>query len=493
MSDPEPAGLQIESSPREMRARVAIDLGAQSCRVSLLQWRNGLPSIRLVHRVANGPVHASGSLRWPFEAIYAGLEEGLKIAAEQAPEGIASIAVDGWAVDYVRLDAQGVPLAEPHCYRDERTVAAKLKADNLVDAESMFRRTGAQPLRINTVYQLLADQAEGIDAHAPWVNLPEYVLYRLGGRRVAEYTNATHTGLVDVKTGNWSRELQDCLSLPAESFPLLVPTGSVLGNLAGPLADLQAFSNTQLIAPACHDTASAVAGIPVLLANVAYISSGTWSLVGTCVDAAITTPEVAASRFTNQGAAGGGFCFHANVNGMWLLQQCMESWERAGRPWQIAELVAQSDRRSDTPGTVDVDAQELLLDGDMPALLNEQLRQRGNRKIDDQPGNEPLFARMIFESLARRYAEVVRDLERILDIRVERVHVLGGGSRNYVLTRLTEKYAGVPVETGNVEGATIGNFALQLAAADERAGQLEKASIRAWAKRLSIATGGLAE
>lgn len=493
MSDPEPPGLQSGAQPSDVRARVAIDLGAQSCRVSLLQWRSGSPSIRLVHRVANGPIHANGAMRWPFEAIYAGIEEGLRIAAAQAPEGIASVAVDGWAVDYVRLDERGAPLAEPHCYRDERTVAAKAQADRIVDEEWMFRRTGAQPLRINTVYQLLADRAEGIDARAPWVNLPEYVLYRLGGRRVAEYTNATHTGLVDVETGNWSRELLESFDLPAESFPPIVSTGAVTGKLAGPLADLPELSDTQLIAPACHDTASAIAGIPVSLENAAYISSGTWSLVGTCVDAPITTSEAAASRFTNQGATGGGFCFHTNVNGLWLLQQCMVSWEHAGRPWKIAELVAHSDLRSDIPGTVDVDAPDLLLDGDMSALLNDQLRQRGYLQIDDRPGNEPLFARMIFESLARRYAEVVRDLERILGSRIERIHVLGGGSRNHVLTRLTEKYAGVPVETGNVEGATIGNFAVQLAAADARAGQLEKATIRAWAKRLSIATGGLAE
>lgn len=490
MSRPEPSTTQSEVRPQDLRARVAIDLGAQSCRVSLLQWKKGGPEIRLVHRVANTPVHVRGALRWPFQAILAGLEEGLRKAAALAPEGVASIAVDGWAVDYVRLDQHGAPLAEPLCYRDERTVAAKEKVDRLVGEERMFQHTGAQPLRINTVYQLCADRDEGIDPCAPWVNLPEYVLYRLGGRRVAEYTNATHTGLVDVKTGNWSSELQRRLNLPAASFPTIVHTGAAIGKLAGPLAESNAFRDTQLIAPACHDTASAIAGIPVSLTNAAYISSGTWSLVGTCVNAPITTREAAAARFTNQGAAGGGFCFHTNVNGLWLLQQCMESWEHAGRQWAIAELITQADRCAEVPGVIDVDAPELLLDGNMPALLNEQLSQRGCALIDDRAGNEPIFARLIFESLARRYAEVVRNLENILGARIERIHVLGGGSRNRVLTRLTEKYAGVPVEKGNEEGATIGNFAVQLAAADAREERMNKTAIRAWAKRLSVANAG---
>ena len=168
-----PGELQSHS-PRH--ARVAIDLGAESCRVSLLRWQDGVPQVTLIHRIPNGPVHVDGSLRWPFDRIVAGLEEGLRKAATAAPEGIASIAVDGWAVDYVRLGADGLPAANPHCYRDERTIATKEIADRLAPPEWAFAHAGAQPLRINTVYQLLAD----LDRQAPWVNLPEYVLYRLG-------------------------------------------------------------------------------------------------------------------------------------------------------------------------------------------------------------------------------------------------------------------------------------------------------------------------
>ena len=254
-------------------ARIAIDLGAESCRVSLLRWKNGEPEIAVVHRIPNGPVHRGHCLYWPLDSILAGLEEGLRKAALAAPEGIASIAVDGWSVDYVRLAADSRPLRDPFCYRDERTVASKDAADAILPPRELFQRTGAQPLRLNTIYQLLADAAVGprdsIDPHAPWVMFPEYVLYWLSGRRVAEYTNASHTGLVNLKTGDWDSELFRMLDLPLDAAPPIVHAGEILGRLQGPLAALDAFRQTQIIAPATHDTASAIAGIPTSLDSTA--------------------------------------------------------------------------------------------------------------------------------------------------------------------------------------------------------------------------------
>jgi rhamnulokinase len=463
---------------------VAIDLGAESCRVSLLRWRGDKPEITLIHRIPNGPVHVDGSLRWPFDRILTGLEEGLRKAAAAAPEGIASIAVDGWAVDYVRLGEDGKPLAEPFCYRDERNIASKEVVDKLAPPEWAYRHAGAWPLRINTVYQLMADPASGIDPRAPWVSLPEYVLYRLGGRRVAEYTNATHTGLVDIATADWSAELLQRLGLPRDAFPPIVLAGTAIGKLTGPLAKLPAFRDTDLIVPACHDTASAIAGIQTDLEGTAYICSGTWSLVGTLIPAPITTQEAMDAGFTNQGAACGGFCFHTNVNGMWILKQCLESWRQAGRPWELTELIAQSAARNDFPGTVNVDAPPLMLDEGVPAKLNEQLSAGGHATIDDRPGNEPLFARVIFESLAQRYATALQSVERMLNYSIHRIHILGGGSLNQLLTRLTAERTGLPVETGNVESSTVGNFAVQLASAEARGAVLRTESVRRWAREL---------
>ncbi len=482
------SGTQFASRSEDQvdtRARAAIDLGAESCRVSLLRWQDGRPSIELIHRIPNGPVHVDGTLRWPLDAILAGLEEGLRKAAHAAPEGIASIAVDGWAVDYVRLDKNGEPVGLPFCYRDERTIASKDAADRIALPEWMFHQTGAQPLRINTVYQLLADSAAGIDPHAPWVCLPEYVLYRLGGRRVAEYTNATHTGLVEIETGDWSEPLLEQLKLSKEALPPIVPTGTVVGKLQGPLAVLDAFRDTELIVPACHDTASAIAGISTPLNFTAYICSGTWSLVGTLIDTPFTKVEAMKAGFTNQGAAGGGFCFHSNVNGMWILKQCLESWRPNGRPWDLPELIVQAAACDHFPGIVNVDSPSLLLDGDMPARLNEQLRLAGYAEIADHAGNEPIFARVIFESLASRYATAIESLENMLSCKLNRIHILGGGSLNQLLTCLTADRTGRPVERGNVESSTVGNFAVQLASSDAQGGPLKRDAVHRWAQRLS--------
>jgi rhamnulokinase len=482
------------SGPRfDFRARVAIDLGAESCRVSLLRWRGRRPTIELIHRIPNGPVHIDGGLRWPITTILAGVEKGLRSAAQAAPEGIASIAVDGWAVDYVRLNQDDQPLHPPFCYRDERTVASKQAADAIAHPEMMFRHTGAQPLRINTVYQLLADTAAGIDPRAPWVCLPEYVLYRLGGRRVAEYTNATHTGLVDIETGDWSEPLLKQLDLATDALPPIVPAGTIIGKLRGPLAQLDALRDTELIVPACHDTASAIAGIATTLNRAAYICSGTWSLVGTLIDAPVTTDEAMKAGFTNQGAAGGGFCFHTNVNGMWILKQCLESWRADGRPWLLPELIAQASACDRFPGIVPIDAPSLLLDGDMPARINEQLRVAGHAEIPDQAGNEPVFARVIFESLASRYSSAMQSLETMLGSSLNRIHILGGGSLNQLLTRLTAERTGRPVERGNVESSTVGNFAVQLSSCEAQGGPLQRDALHRWAETLSEASSGVHE
>jgi rhamnulokinase len=472
-----------QSTEPGQRARVAIDLGAESCRVSLLRWRDGQPTIELIHRIPNGPVHVDGSLRWPFDTILSGLEDGLRKAAETAPEGIASIAVDGWAVDYARLGIDGRALANPFCYRDERTIASKDAADRIVSPEDMFHKTGAQPLRINTVYQLLADVAG--DSEAPWINLPEYVLYRLGGRRVAEYTNATHTGLVGIQSGQWSEDLLQRLGLSMDALPPIVPAGTSVGKLTGQLAELDAFRETELMVPACHDTASAIAGIPSSLERTAYICSGTWSLVGTLIEKPIVTEEAMRAGFTNQGAADGGFCFHTNVNGMWILKQCLEGWRKAGRSWTIESLIAEAADCADFPGIVPVDAPSLLLDDNMPARLNEQLRAYGCATIEDCAGNEPQFARTIFESLAARYVSALSNLELMLGEKLERIHILGGGALNQLLTLLTAQRTGLPVETGNVESSTVGNFAVQLASTEAPGKPLSAEEVRKWARRLS--------
>jgi rhamnulokinase len=466
---------------KQQPARIAIDLGAESCRVSLLRWIAGKPIIEVVHRIPNGPVHRGSTLRWPLDAILARIDEGLRKAAHAAPEGIASIAVDSWGVDYVRLNANGSALAEPFCYRDERTVATKADVDALIPPLELFARTGVLPHRINTVCQLLADPIAGIDPHAPWLMMPEFILHHLGARPVSEYTHATHTGLVNLQTRDWDHDLLKLLQIPIEAAPPIVPPGSIVGRVQGPLATLDAFRETLLIAPACHDTASAIAGIPTGLDSTLYISSGTWSLVGTLTTTPVTTQAAFDASYTNLGAATDDLLFHSLVNSMWVLKQCMDGWAAEGRPWFIEDLIREA---GDVPAPLcllDMDAPTLMLDSAMTQRINDELERLGAAAIADSPDNEPRFARLIFESLASRYASALASLEQMLGRKMNRIHILGGASRNKLLVALTERHTGLPVSIGHPESTTIGNFAVQLAAAELNGQPFKPESIRKWA------------
>jgi rhamnulokinase len=434
----------------------------------MLRWAHNQPSIELIYRFPNAPRGRDGHFQWDIHQLFAGVEHGLRRCAEIATEAIASIAVDGWAVDYVRLDESGQPISDPFCYRDPRTIRVESRVHARIRPEALFSRTGIQPLRINTLYQLIADRDSGTGTSAPWVCLPEFILMRLGGSRVAEYTNATHTGLVNPETRDWEWDLFKLLDLDRDTVPPLVPPGSVVGNVRGDLATLPAFSDTALIAPACHDTASAVSAIPAISGDSAYISSGTWSLVGTLTGTPCLSKEAYESGFTNLGALGGRFCFHKNVTGMWLLKQCIDHWQHQGTDWHITKLITAAEVITTDVGRVDVDVADLMLPGDMPSRLNEQLKQRGFSAIPDDPSSAPLFANLIFRSLSARYAEVIESLEELRNRRIERIYIVGGGSRNFLLNRLTREATGKEVICGEVESSTIGNFAVQLASAEGR-------------------------
>jgi rhamnulokinase len=444
-------------APADKRAVVAVDLGAESCRVSLLRWLSAGAKVELVHRFANSPREADG-LRWDLGMIAAGVEEGLRKCAAIATEGIRSVAVDGWAVDYVRIDADGQPLEDPFCYRDERTIAAETEAHTRISAERMRELTGVQLIRINTVYQLFADKLAGRRPGVQWLNLPEYFLSRWGGTRVAELTNATHTQMVELHRPAWCLEVFDGLGLDVSRALPIVPPGTVVGrmNLAG-------LEDAVLIAPACHDTASAIAGIPAVGNDWAYISSGTWSLVGTLLEQPRNGAAAAAENFTNLGAVGGRTCFHKNVNGMWLLRQCMEEW---GPAWEIKALVAAAEAAPKADGLLDVDEADLMLAGGMPGRINAQRMRKGLAAMDESAAGAPAMARLIFESLAARYAEVLERIALHSGKELKRLFVVGGASQNEFLNRLTTEATGLQVFRGSAESSTVGNLAVQMAVLD---------------------------
>jgi rhamnulokinase len=306
----------------------------------------------------------------------------------------------------------------------------------------------------------------GVPAHLRWLNLPEYMLYRWGARPVAELTNATHTALVALEGQGWSGEIFSAAGLDPSAAPEIVPSGTVVGRLQGPLGDLPALRDTLLIAPACHDTASAIAGIPAAGEDWAYISSGTWSLVGTLLDRPCAGPGAAQWDFTNLGAVGGKFCFHRIVNGLWLLEQCMESWRKQGEAWDLQTLLNAASQMPPPGVLLDVDAPEMVLPGEMPEKIAAQWAQQTGG--GDKPAlSAPAIANLILHGLAARYATVLDQARQLTGRQFARLYVVGGGSKNLLLNKLTQQAAGISVFRGPAESATLGNFAVQLASLEQ--------------------------
>ncbi|MGH9617391.1 MAG: rhamnulokinase [Acidobacteriaceae bacterium] len=460
--------------PVDRRAVVAVDLGAQSCRVSLLRWLADGPSVQIVHRVPNAPVSSAGHLYWNLELLCASADEGLRRCAAIASEGIAAVGVTGWAVDYVRLDSavpsgspvRLQPIADPFCYRDPRTGPAMQSLHSRIPADRLYALTGIQVIPLNTLYQLYADSMAGIPKGLCWLNLPEYMLYRWGAKPVAEYTNATHTGMVALGKQQWSQEVFAAAGLDISAAPEIVAPGSIVGRLQGSLSELNALRDTLLIAPACHDTASAIAGIHAQGDDWAYISSGTWSLVGTLLDQPCAGPESARLNFTNEGGVGGKICFLRNVSGLWLLDQCMEVWRQQDGEHRTATQLIEAAAVLPAPEVfLDVDDPRFLTPGQMPERIAAQLESKGvsTRPFFESP---PAMINLILHSLAVRYAEVLHQIEALTSKRLKRLYVVGGGSRNLLLNRLTERAAGLELICGAQESSTLGNFSIQLAALD---------------------------
>jgi rhamnulokinase len=449
--------------PVDKRALIAVDLGAESCRVSLLRWIEGKAVISLVHRFANAPREVDGGLRWDLGMIEVGLDYGVRQCAAIAEEGVRSIAVDGWAVDYVRVDSEGKALADPFCYRDERTIKSERLLHRKISPEKLRELTGIQLMRINTLYQLHADALQGLPEGRQWLNLPEYILSRWGGARVAEHTNATHTQMVELYNRQWCREIFHAAHLDLACAAKIVPPGTEVGRLSGLLAELPALRDTMLIAPACHDTASAIAGIPAVGDDWAYISSGTWSLVGTLVDKPVRLEGAETAGFTNLAASGGRTCFHANLNGMWPLRQCMEQWQAAGGGWTIEDLVRAAESLEAPDALLRLDEPEMQLPGEMMQRINAQLRAGGHAGLKEDAAHAPQYANLIFHSLAARYREVLEVVSRYTGKKLKRAFIVGGGSKNAYLNRLIGEATGLEVNRGSAESSTIGSFAIQLA------------------------------
>ncbi len=391
-------------------------------------------------------------------------------------------------MDYARLDSKGDLAALPFCYRDPRTEQSEIEVHRILSSSQIYSLTGIQILRLNTLYQLYADKIAGFDPRSPWLNLPEFITYRLCGKRVSEYTNATHTALVARGTHSWCEEIFQKLGLEISAAPEIVRSGTILGPVVTDLAKLPEFHETKIIAPACHDTASAIAAIPATGDDWAFISSGTWSLVGTLLDAPCVTAEAQSLNFTNLGGVGGKICFLKNVNGMWLLQQCIEEWQQRGIKWSLQDLISHCALLPAPSALINVDDPPLMLPGNMLARINSQLTRAGRPTFQSDRNSAIALANTIFHSMAARYAEVLAGISKITGKKLKRLFIAGGGNQNTLLNRLTAQRTGLEVILGSVESSTIGNFAIQLAACANNAGAnsgVYPNSVAKWAAQLS--------
>ena len=466
---------------------VAVDLGGESCRVSLLHWQAEKPVIREIYRFSNGPIARGEHLFWNICRICEGVDEGLRRCAAAIDDPIDAVGIDGWACDYVRLSPNGEASHDAYCYRDERTVAAETEVHEIIGREKLYKLTGTQLLRFNTLYQLFADRIDPLERHLRWLNIPEFVMYRLGAHRFAEFTNATHTGMVSFPNRDWCCEAAGQLGIDLAAAPKIGPTGSVIGNVTSSLSHLKPFAKTRLIAPACHDTASAIAGIPATGDDWAFISSGTWSLIGTLLDAPCTTKEAFRGNFSNLGAAGGKVCFLKNVNGMWLLNQCLAKWRSRACEIPLDELFCACSELPAPKQLLNVDDPEFLVPGDVPTLINERRKSEGAAAFSEDREGMIGMVNLIMHSLAARYAQVLAELLAVSGKQIRRLYIVGGASRNKFLNRLTANCTGLEIVVGAAESSTIGNLAVQLTAVNgdwsSRVG-VSYDHVTSWAKRL---------
>ncbi|WP_110590027.1 rhamnulokinase [Microbacterium suaedae] len=438
-----------------MSSVAAVDLGATSGRVIVGRFADGGIQMETVGRFPNDPVRTPSGLQWDLMALYRGVREGLAEAFRRAPE-IASIGIDSWAVDYALMRGDRM-LGTPFHYRDERTAAGVESVHAALPFEELYRRNGLQFLPFNTLYQLACEG--GVREAADGMLLvPDLFGWLLTGEKVAERTNASTTGLLDVTTKQWDLELAARLGVPEKILPRLIDPGDTVGSLL-PHVAAEVGGSAPVVAVGSHDTASAVVAVPMKADRAAYISCGTWGLVGVETEQPVLTDAAREANFTNEGGVDGRTRFLHNVMGLWLLSETIREWERpdGAEKVDLPALLAEAARVTEPVGIFDANDPVFMPPGEMPERIATWLREH------DQPvpQSRAQFARSIVESLAEAFAGAVRTASELSGVPVETIHVVGGGSLNELLCQLTADRSGIPVEAGPVEATAIGNLLVQ--------------------------------
>ena len=433
---------------------LAFDLGASSGRAVLGTLEGDAMHLRELHRFTTPILEQGDHLFWDLDVLWDELQAGLRKALDVAP-GLRSLSVDSWGVDYVPLGADGAPLRNPYCYRDPRTDGVMEHAFQTLPAEAIYACTGIQFLPFNTLYQVLADAQQDPVAlrHARLhLTIADYFSYRFSGRRAIEVSLASTTQLMDVHTRQWSNPLMRAFGLDLNQWPVIVPSGARLGMVS------QAPGVTA-VATCSHDTGSAVAATPATQphGNWAYISCGTWSLLGVERQAPLLTDEAREAGFTHEAGLDGTIRFLKNLTGLWALQECAREWREQGVPADWNTLEEEARAAGSRPGFIDLEDPRFLHRGGMEDRLCAYCREHGL----EVPTSRGRLVRVILESIAESYRRALANLQRLTGQTFETVHLFGGGSENSLLCQLTADACQTTVVAGPVEAAALGNLLIQ--------------------------------
>jgi rhamnulokinase len=443
------------TSPRKF---LAFDLGAESGRGILGLFDGARLTLDVVHRFPNGPVRTLDTMHWDVLRLHAEMLHAMRLCAGKG--GVESVGIDTWGVDFGLLGKDGSLLGNPRHYRDPHTEGVMEQAFGRVPKAEVFRRTGIQFMRFNTLFQLLAMQRDGsplLDVARHLLLIPDLFHYFFTGIKVNELTDASTSQMLDPATCGWATDLVGSFGLPAGMLGTIIKPGTVLGPLRATIAADTGLSPVPVVATATHDTAAAVAAVPARGEGWAYISSGTWSLMGVELPSPRVTEAALAANFTNEIGFGGTVRFLKNVMGLWLVQECRRAWERGGQTYGYDELMRLAAEAPAFGSVVDPDDGGFILPESMPRALADFCRRTG------QPAPDGVGAtvRCALESLSLRYRWVLEKLESLTGQRLKVIHVVGGGSQNELLCQLTADCCGREVLAGPVEATAIGNVLVQ--------------------------------
>jgi rhamnulokinase len=439
---------------------LAFDLGASGGRAVLGLFDGDRLRLEEVHRFPNGPVCVLNSLYWDVLRLFEEVKCGLALCVKACTRDIASLGLDTWGVDFGLLDAQDKLLGNPYHYRDSRTDGMMEEAFRRVSREEIFERTGIQFMQLNSLYQLLAmavEKSPALDAALTFLNMPDLFNFWLTGCKASEFTIATTTQCYDPRAGEWAWAMLEKLGLPTRIFGEIVPPGTLLGPLLPSVARETGAGEVPVIAAAGHDTAAAVAAVPARGHDYAYISSGTWSLMGVEVDRPLITPQTLEYNFTNEGGVGGTIRLLKNIMGLWPVQECRREWAQAGEQFTWDDLTRMAAEAEPFACLVDPDDHRFLSPGDMPHKIQSYCAETGQ----PAPQDKGVIVRCVLESLALTYRRVLERLEEMLGRELSVIHIIGGGSQNRLLNQFTADATGKTVVAGPVEATSIGNVLVQ--------------------------------